>query len=102
MATNDLGCVISETITVDSLSPEAIFTLTSPDFTSDYEGTAVVNIILINESINYSFANNPLYSNNANVDTSFTWTFGFAGEIPYVTGDINEIINKLYLEEGEY
>lgn len=102
LATNDLGCVITQTITVDSLNPEAIFTLTSPNFTSDYEGTAAVNITLINESVNYSFANNPLYSNNTNVDTSFTWTFGFTGENPYITGNINEIINQQYLEEGEY
>jgi gliding motility-associated-like protein len=102
VATNDLGCVISGTIEVDSLSPEAIFSLTSPDFTSAYEGTAVVDVTIINESNNYAFANNPLYSNSTGVDTSFTWTFGFAGEAPYVTGDINEIINKQYLEEGVY
>lgn len=102
VATNDLGCIISQTITVDSLKPEAVFSLTSPDFTSDFEGTAPVNITLINESINYSFANDSLYSNNTNVDTSFTWTFGFLGESPYLTGDINEIINQQYIEEGEY
>ena len=78
------------------MSPEAIFTITSPDFTSAYEGTAVVNTTITNESINYAFSEDP------NADTTFIWTFGFDGETPYVTDNINETINKQYLEEGVY
>lgn len=96
VATNDLGCSITETIYVDSLSPEAIFTLTSPDFTSDYEGTAVVNVTLTNQSINYAFSQDP------NADTTFIWTFGFEGETPYITSDINEVITLPYTSEGVY
>lgn len=96
IATNDLGCSISKTITVDSLSPEAIFTLTSNDFTSSYEGTAVVNIELNNESINYGFSQDP------NVAHKFIWSFGLVDTEPYVSDDINEIITQAYLTEGEY
>jgi gliding motility-associated-like protein len=96
IATNDLGCFISETITVDSLSPEAIFTLTSNDFTSSYEGTAVVNIELTNESVNYGFSLDP------NVDPKFIWTFGLVDDEAYVSSDINEIITQAYLSEGQY
>ena len=95
VVTNDLGCTISQTITVDSLSPDAIFTLTSPDFTSDYEGTAPINIELTNQSINYAFSQDP------NADTTFIWTFGNDSSL-YVSSNINEVINQSYLTEGEY
>ena len=96
VATNDLGCSITETITIDSLSPEAIFTLTSNDFTSSYEGTAVVDIELTNQSINYDFSNDP------NVEPKFIWSFGLVDGETYVSSDILEINTESYLEEGEY
>ena len=96
VATNDLECVVTKTITVDSLSPEAIFTVTSTDFTSSYEGTAVVNIELMNESINYGFSTDP------NVAPKFVWTFGQENELPYVSSDITEILHESYLSEGVY
>lgn len=96
VATNDLGCTITETIYVDSLSPEAIFTLTSPEFTSAYEGTAVVNVTITNQSENYAFSADP------NADTTFIWTFGFEGETPYISSDINEVITLPYTSEGVY
>src|SRR5690606_29932436 len=95
-ATNDLGCSITQTIYLDSLSPEAIFETNSPDFTSPYTGTAVVNVELINQSINYAFSDDP------GADTTFIWTFGIEGEAPYITSDINEIINFSYDKEGIY
>jgi len=95
-ATNDLGCIISKTITLDSLSPKAIFTLTSTDFTSSYEGTAVVDIELTNQSINYDF------SDDLNVDSKFTWSFGFDNGNTYISSDINELITQDYLSEGVY
>ncbi len=95
-AYNDLGCVITETIYLDSLSPIAAFDLTSPDFTSPYTGTAVVNITLENLSENYAFSEDP------NADTTFIWTFGIEGETPYITSDINEILNYSYTSAGIY
>jgi gliding motility-associated-like protein len=96
LATNDLGCSITETIYLDSLSPIAAFELTSNDFTAPYEGTAVVNIELVNMSTNYAF------SEDLNADTTFIWTFGKEGDTTYVTSDINEVIAQQYLTEGEY
>jgi gliding motility-associated-like protein len=111
-ATNDLGCVITETIEVDSLSPEAIFTMnltsTNGALNSPTEGTAVIDIELTNESINYDFANAPLPYGNSNptVPTNFIWTFGELGQIPTEINtnydDINEVITRQYLNEGVY
>ena len=110
--TNDLGCIMRESIYVDSLSPEAIFTM---DLTSTFgtlnsptEGTAEVSIDLTNQSINYDFANMPLPYGNSNptVDTNFIWTFGLVGQVPTEVNtsydEISEIITRQYTSEGVY
>jgi gliding motility-associated-like protein len=96
VATNDLGCQISETIYLDSLSPIAAFELTSDDFYAPYEGTAVVDVQLVNISSNYAFSEDP------SADTTFIWSFGREGDTTYYSSDINEIINEQYLSEGVY
>lgn len=96
VATNDLGCQISETIYLDSLSPIAAFELTSDDFYAPYEGTAVVDVQLVNISSNFAFSEDP------SADTTFIWSFGREGDTTYYSSDINEIINEQYLSEGVY
>ena len=111
-ATSDLGCRMRDSVYVDSLSPEAIFTM---DLTSSFgalnsptEGTAEVTIELTNQSINYDFANMPLPYGNSNptVDTNFIWTFGLSGQEPTEVNtdydDITEVISRQYLNEGVY
>jgi gliding motility-associated-like protein len=111
LATNDLGCFIEQMIYLDSLSPEAIFnmTLTSdhPPLNSPNEGTAIIDIELINQSTNYNFANLGLpYGNDPTVDTNFIWTFGLLDQVPTEIetdhDNINEIVTKQYLSEGVY
>jgi len=112
LATNDLFCRITDTIYVDSLSPEAIFTMNLTSsfgaLNSPTEGTAEVTIELANQSINYDFANMPLPYGNSNptVDTIFIWTFGLVGQAPTEVNtdydDITEIINRQYISEGTY
>jgi gliding motility-associated-like protein len=110
-ATNDLGCIIEAQIYLDSLSPEAIFNMTlttdHPPLNSSNEGTAIIDVELINQSTNYNFANQALpYGNDPLVDTNFIWTFGLVGQAPTEIDtsydDINEIVTKQYLYEGVY
>ena len=96
VATNDMGCTITETIYLDSLSPIAAFNLTSDDFYAPFEGTALVDIQLENTSTNYAFSEDP------NADTTFIWSFGRPGDTTYYSSDINEIINQQYDSEGVY
>lgn len=96
IATNDLGCTITETITVDSLSPEASFSLTSDDFTGSYEGTAEVEIELINLSINSKM--NP----DETISPIYIWSFGKTDGTIYDSSDSAEVISQSYLSEGEY
>lgn len=111
IATNDLGCVLTDSIKVDSISPNANFIMNlSSSFgalDSPTEGTADVEIELINQSTHYNFANLPLpYGNDPTVDTNFIWTFGRVGEVPTEVNtdydDISEIINRQYTSEGVY
>lgn len=111
VATNDLGCVMTESIYVDSLSPEALFTMTLTStngvLNSPTEGTAIIDIELINQSNNYNFANQALpYGNDPTVDTNFIWTFGEVGQTPTEVNtdydDISEIITRQYTSEGIY
>jgi gliding motility-associated-like protein len=101
IAIDDHGCVLDTTIYLDSLSPNAIFDATSPQFTSNYIGTAPVEVTFTNSSTNYSFANLPVpYGNDPAVDTSMTWTFNLAND-PYQTEEITPL-TRIYDVEGAY
>ncbi|MEO9532459.1 MAG: gliding motility-associated C-terminal domain-containing protein [Crocinitomicaceae bacterium] len=65
------GCVLADTVTVDSLNPIADFEATSPQFLTAgvCEGTAVVDVHFVNQSQNFANINNP------NADTTFFWNF---------------------------
>jgi gliding motility-associated-like protein len=105
-AVNELGCVRDSTFYLDSISPIANFTTTSPQFTSDYIGTAVVEVTFENFSENYDFANNADYNgnnSNSDVDTLFTWYFIDAENNTEIlhTESLSPIV-KEYLSEGLY
>jgi gliding motility-associated-like protein len=105
-AINELGCVRDSTFYLDSISPIANFTTTSPQFTSDYVGTAVVEVTFENFSEHYDFANNTDYNgNNSNsvVDTLFTWYFTDADNNTEVFHTESlALIVKDYISEGLY
>lgn len=100
--TDDNGCVLQETITLDSLNPVADFTPTSPQFLTAglCEGTAVVDVNFTNNSSNYANPNNP------NADTTFFWNFNLDDNNPSVgwliSHDVNESFDTSYAEGGEY
>jgi hypothetical protein len=101
-ATDEYGCVVSETVTVDSLNPIAQFTATSPQFTSDYVGTAVVSVEFVNQSQNYNFTNHPDNAPNSNASNTFTWSFGLDSTALDTTGDHSRTYSMDYLKEGLY
>jgi|GEM_PF-1374796 len=101
IAIDDHGCVLDTTIYLDSLSPEAVFNASSPQFTSNYIGTAPVEVTFSNSSTNYAFANLPIpYGNDPLPDTSMTWTFSLVGD-PYQTEEITPL-TRIYDTEGLY
>ncbi|MCH2233914.1 MAG: gliding motility-associated C-terminal domain-containing protein, partial [Crocinitomicaceae bacterium] len=92
---DDLGCVLTETIEVDSVSPIAEFNILSDELDQFFAGTAVVCADFVNESQYFANPNNP------NADTTFFWTLGF-GESPYISQDYNEVIDTCYTDAGVY
>ncbi|MEX1002692.1 MAG: gliding motility-associated C-terminal domain-containing protein [Crocinitomicaceae bacterium] len=89
------GCILVETITLDSLNPEADFILSSPEFTAEWEGTAPVFVNFQNTSMYFSNPNNP------QADTTFFWNFG-TDENWILSKSIYDEFDTVYTEGGEY
>jgi gliding motility-associated-like protein len=93
------GCIKSDTVTVDSLNPIAAFTPTSPQFLTAglCEGTAVVDVHFVNESMNFANENNP------NADTTFFWNFN-TGYPPgwRISHSFFEEFDTSYTSQGVY
>ncbi len=93
-ATDENGCIITEIITVDSLNPIASFTVDSDQLNDDCKGTADVDVAFTNTSLYYANPNNPL------ADPRFFWNINSPSGNWYITDDVNEIIDSIYLERG--
>ena len=98
------GCIFIDSVYVDSLNPEALFTPLSDDFTGpgEYEGTEDVTVEFINESINFSKAGYlfsdtlfvwNLYTNDPNLTGQGNWFLSF---------DYDEKIEETYKGEEKY
>jgi gliding motility-associated-like protein len=93
-AIDNNGCVIIDTIMVDSLNPVADFTMSSPQFTAEWEGTAPVDVNFVNNSLYFANPNNP------QADTTFFWNFGTGNWI--LSQDLFEQFDTTYLSSGVY
>ena len=97
--TDNLGCIKTTTVEMDSVNPQAIFTVTSDGFDVPgiLEGTEPLKVTLKNESIYFANPNNP------NADTIFQWTFfrnsPDGDENWFFTYDIDDKVDTTY--EGE-
>jgi len=96
LVTNNQGCTLTETVTVDSLNPLADFEMSSADFTTLYEGTAPVDVHFVNQSLYYANPNDP------NADTTFFWNFNYDNSTWIISHDINETYDSTYSEGGVY
>lgn len=96
IATDDNGCMLIDTAEVIEVDPIADFTLSSPEFTAQYEGTAPVTVTFSNQSLYYANPNDP------NADTTFFWNFNFDNSTWVISHDINETFDTTYTEGGTY
>jgi gliding motility-associated-like protein len=93
------GCLLVDTVTVDSLNPLADFDVTSPQFLTAgvLEGTAVVDAHFTNQSLYYANPNNP------NADTTFFWNFNYDNPPGWIIShDVNEEFDTSYAVGGTY
>lgn len=96
VATDDNGCTLIAVVTLDSLNPLADFEMTSPQFTSDYFGTAAVDVHFINQSLYFANPNDP------NADTTFFWNFNSPTSGWILSQDVFETFDSTYNDGGEY
>lgn len=90
-----VGCTATKVIEVDSLNPQAIFSVDSDQLNADCQGTEIVEAVFSNQSLNYA---NPF---NPNAETIMRWNFDDgAGFI--LSDDINETFNRSYPGEKVY
>lgn len=92
---DDVGCPADTTIQVDSLNPQAIFSVDSDQLNSDLKGTEIVEATFSNQSINYANPANPL------AETVMYWNFD-DGQGWILSDDINETFTRSYTGEAIY
>jgi gliding motility-associated-like protein len=93
--TDDNGCTLVATVTVDSLNPLADFDMDSPQFTAEWEGTAPVTVTFTNLSQYFANPNNPL------ADTTFYWNFGTSNDWILATS-VDTTLEHTYTSNGVY
>jgi len=94
--TDDNGCVLVETIELDSVNPLAAFTVLSADLDANCEGTAPVVVNFTNQSDYFANPNNP------SADTTFFWNLDFDNTSWYISHDLYESIDTTYTGENVY
>ena len=93
--TDQNGCITCETIVLDSLNPNAAFSVVSAQLNSDCQGTATVEVEFINESTNFSDELDPLS------DTTFWWNLNTPSNGWDVTHDYFYSPDTIYAPEGQ-
>lgn len=94
--TDDNGCILTQTIKLDSLNPIADFDVVSNELNSALEGTAVVCAEYINQSENFANPNNPF------ADTTFWWTMDNGNASWILSKDYFETFDTCYADGGTY
>lgn len=96
--TDDNGCILTEVVELDSVSPIASFDVASDQFLTAgvYEGTAVVCVEFTNQSQYFANPNDPF------ADTTFFWNFNTPDAGWILSEDVNETFDTCYNSAGEY
>lgn len=89
------GCVLSQSLVLDSLNPIAAFNVLSDQLNSDYQGLAPVEVEFVNASINFANPNDPL------ADTTFFWNLDSPTAVWQISEDWYETFDTTYLSRGQ-
>ncbi len=90
VVTDDNGCTLTQTLTLDSLNPLASFDMASLGFDIEWEGTSPIDVNFTNLSQYYANPNNP------NADTTFFWNFDYDNSSWWISHDINDTYDTTY------
>jgi gliding motility-associated-like protein len=92
--TDQKGCLLVQSVYLDSLNPIADFTVVSDDLNGDLQGTAPVEASFMNTSENFANPNNPL------ADTTFYWNLNNPLADWQISKDYDEQIDTIYDATG--
>lgn len=90
------GCVLFDYVQLDSVNPEAAFTVSSEQLNEDLIGTEMVFATFINQSENFANPNNP------DADTTFFWNLNHPIDDWFVSIDYYEQPDTNYAGEQVY
>ncbi len=88
------GCVLRDTITVDSLNPIAAFDVISDQLNGDLKGTADVEVVFENKSLYFANILNPL------ADTTFFWNLDSPNGDWIISEHVEETMDTIYKAKG--
>ncbi len=90
------GCMLTQSLFLDSLNPIAAFTVDSDQLNDDCQGTAYspIEVDFINNSQNYANPNNPA------ADTTFFWNLDDPNADWQITHDFFEVFDTAYGAKG--
>ncbi|WP_070137602.1 choice-of-anchor L domain-containing protein [Crocinitomix algicola] len=89
------GCILTDTVKVDSLNPIADFTINSDQLNNDLKGTAPVDVTFTNTSLYFANPKNPL------ADTTFQWNLDSPFNDWFFSYDYFETFDTTYEARGE-
>jgi gliding motility-associated-like protein len=95
VATDANGCILTKTVFLDSLNPNADFTVNSDQLNFDNQGTAPVEVVFVNTSTNFSDPTDPL------ADTTFFWNLDTPTAVWQISEDWFETFDTTYSERGQ-
>ena len=90
------GCILTETIQLDSVNPQAIFTMDIPQDPTDCDAVVPVDITFTNQSLYFANPNNPF------ADTNFYYNFSYAEGDWLISGSLEDEFVINYQESGDY
>ena len=96
VVTDANGCVLTETIQLDSVSPIAAFTVNSDQLDENCEGTELVLANFVNQSEYFANPNNPI------ADTTFFWNLNHTSSAWTISHDYFEVMDTSYVGEAIY
>lgn len=96
VVTDDAGCVLTDTIFLDSVSPAAYFDVVSAQLDANLESNMWAEVEFVNQSQYYASPLDP------NADTTFFWNLNFPTADWELSQDVNEIKDTLYGLNGSY
>ncbi|MBN4071312.1 PKD domain-containing protein [Crocinitomix catalasitica] len=98
VVTDANGCILTQTVALDSVNPTAIFDISSAELNGQFQGTAEVCLDAVNNSLFFANILNPI------ADTSFWVSFDYPND-PYTlyqNDDFFTVFDTCYDEGGEY